>query len=103
MPTYILKIMPNKRKTQKVRFHKGDKRRPKTENNLHYIKKMIKRGRKILWQVIEKPKGKIISEFFFEEDATSLVKFQNKHRVWLENGGIPDFLCIKGERELAKE
>ena len=88
-----------KKKTQKVRFHKGDKRPPKTENNLHYIKKMIKRGRKILWQVIEKPKGKIISEFFFEEDATSLVKFQNKHRVWLENGGIPDFLCIKGERK----
>ena len=92
-----------KRKTQKVRFHKGDKRPPKTEKSLHYIKKMVKRGRKILWQVIEKPKGKIVSEFFFEEDATSLVKFQNKHRVWLENGGIPDFLCIKGERELAKQ
>ena len=77
-----------KKKTQKVRFHKGDKRPPKTEKSLHYIKKMVKRGRKILWQVIEKPKGKIISEFFFEEDATSLVKFQNKHRVWLENGGM---------------
>jgi len=88
-----------KKKTQKVRFHKGDKRPPKTEKSLHYIKKMVKKGRKILWQVIEKPKNKIISEFFFEEDATSLVKFQNKHRVWLENGGIPDFLCIKGERK----
>ena len=47
---------------------------------------------------IEKPKGKVVSEFFFEEDAAHLVRFQNKHRVWLENGGIPDFLCIKGER-----
>ena len=60
--------------------------------DLHYIKKMVKRGRKIIWQVIEKPKGKIVSEFFFEEDASSLVKFQNKHRVWQENGGIPKFL-----------
>ena len=62
---------------------------------------MVKRGRKILWQVIEK-KGKIVSEFFFEEDATSLVKFQNKPSAWLENGGIPDFLCHKGERDLPK-
>ena len=89
-------------KKQKVRFHKGDKKPPKADKDLHYIKKMVKRGRKIIWQVIEKPKGKVVSEFFFEEDAAHLVRFQNKHRVWLENGGIPDFLCIKGERELAK-
>ena len=25
-----------------------------------------------------KTKGKVVSEFFFEEDASSLVKFQNK-------------------------
>ena len=29
---------------------------------------MVKRGRKIIWQVIEKPKGKVVSEFFFEEN-----------------------------------
>jgi len=89
--------MPRK---QRVKFHKGDKRPPKTEMNLHYTKKMIKKGRKILWQVIEKPKNKVINEYFFEEDAASLVKFQNKHRVWLENGGVPDFLCLKGERKV---
>ena len=100
MQTYNLRIMPNKRKTQKVRFHKGDKRPGPNMKDLHYIKKMIKRGRKIVWQVIEKPKDKIVSEFFFEEDASSLVKFQNKHRVWLENGGVPDFLCFKGERSV---
>lgn len=86
--------MPRK---QKVKFHKGDKRPAKTMKDLHYMKKMIKKGRKILWQVIEKPSNKIIKEYFFEEDASSLVKFQNKHRVWLENGGIPNFLCDKGE------
>ena len=86
-------------KKQKVRFHKGDRRPGQTDMNLHYIKKMVKRGRKIVWQVIEKPKHKIVNEFFFEEDASNLVKFQNKHRVWLDNGGIPDFLCLKGERK----
>ena len=45
-------------KKQKVRFHKGDKKPPKTDKDLHYMKKMVKRGRKIIWQVIEKPKGK---------------------------------------------
>ena len=89
-------------KKQKVRFHKGDQRPGSFEGTLSYVKKMKKKKKDIIWQVIEKPKGKVVSEFFFEEDASSLVKFQNKHRVWLDNGGIPDFLCIKGERELAK-
>ena len=31
-----------KKKKQKVRFHKGDKKPPKTMKDLHYIKKMIK-------------------------------------------------------------
>ena len=35
-----------------------------------------------------------MSEFFFEEDASHMVKFQNKHKVWAINGGIPDFLCV---------
>ena len=95
-------MIARKEKTQKVRFSRHDRRPAKYNYKLSYETKMVKKGRKILWHVIEKPTGSIISEFFFEEDASSLVKFQNKHRVWLENGGIPDFLCIKGERELAK-
>ena len=46
---------------------------------------------------IEHPSKRIIKECFFEEDASEWVKFQNKHKVWLVNGGIPDFLCLKGE------
>ena len=95
--------MPKKNKTQKVKFHKGDRRPNNLQPELSYIKKMKKKKKDIIWQVIEKPKGKIVSEFFFEEDASHMVKFQNKHRVWLINGGIPDFLCVKGERELAKK
>ena len=72
--------MPKKEKHKKLDFTKAIGKPPKMKD-LHYIKKMVKTRRKILWQVIEKPKGKIISEFFFEEDATSVVKFQNKHRL----------------------
>ena len=81
-------------KKQKVRFHKGD-RKPKADkeyDQLSYKVKMKKKGRKILWQVIEQPTKNTIAEYFFEEDAQKLADFQNKHRVWQENGGIPKFL-----------
>jgi hypothetical protein len=82
-----------KRKTQKVKFHRGDKRPNNEQPELSYTKKMIKKGKDIIWQVIEKPTNKVISEYFFEEDAFKLVKFQNKNKVWEPNGGIPKFLC----------
>ena len=84
-----------KRKTQKVRFQKGDKRPGTFEGTLSYIKKMKKKRKDIIWQVIEKPTNNIVAEFFFEEDAFNLVKFQNKHKVWQPNGGIPKFLWTR--------
>ena len=84
-------------KKQKVRFYKGD-RRPKHDkeyDKLSYEKKMKKIGRKIIWQVFELPTKKVVAEFFFEEDAEKLINFQNKHRVWEPNGGIPSFLYIR--------
>jgi hypothetical protein len=92
--------MPKKSKKQKVRFHKGDKKPGGAnlkEKDLYYTKKMVKKGKKIVWHTIEHPSKRIVSEYFFEEDASEWVKFQNKHKVWLVNGGIPDFLCYKGE------
>ena len=82
-----------KKKKQKVRFHKGD-RRPagSLSKKLNYKVEMAKEGKKILWHVIESPTNNIVSKYFFEEDANSLADFQNKHRVWQENGGIPKFL-----------
>ena len=84
-----------KKKTQKVRFRKGDKRPGNFEGTLSYTKKMIKKKKNIYWQVIEKPTKNIIWEGFFEEDAHKLVKFQNKHKVWQVNGGIPKFLWTR--------
>ena len=79
-------------KKQKVRFHKGDRRPNNLQPNLSYTKKMVKRGKDIIWQVIEKPNKNVVSEYFFEEDAFKVLKFQNKHKVWQPNGGVPKFL-----------
>ena len=82
-----------KRKTQKVRFNKGDKRPgPGVNKKLSYKVEMAKEGKKILWLVLEQPTNNIVGKYFFEEDANSLAEFQNKHRVWQVNGGIPKFL-----------
>ena len=82
-------------KKQKVRFNKGDKRPGSHQYTLSYGKKMIKKRKNIYWQVIEKPHNNVVAEFFFEEDAHKLVKFQNKHKVWQVNGGIPKFLWTR--------
>ena len=82
-------------KKQKVRFSRNDKRPAKYNYKLSYETKMVKKGRKILWHVIEKPTGSIISEFFFEEDADKLAKFQNKEKVWQVNGGVVKHLCFQ--------
>ena len=81
-----------KKKKQKVRFHKGAKRPNNLEKKLKYKVEMAKEGKKILWHVVELPTKNIVSKYFFEEDANSLAEFQNKHRVWQVNGGIPKFL-----------
>ena len=84
-------------KKQKVRFHRGD-RKPRSDKEygeLSYKVKMKKRGRKILWQVIEQPTKNTIAEYFFEEDAQKLADFQNKNQVWKLSGGIPKMFWIK--------
>jgi len=80
---------------QKVKFHKGDQRPRNSYPTLSYEKNMIKRKKSIIWQVIEQPLKRVIAEYFFEEDAQRLVDFQNKHKVWQSNGGIPKFLWIR--------
>ena len=82
-------------KKQKVRFHKGDRRPGGLDKTLSYTKKMKKKKKEIIWQVIEQPTNNVVAEYFFEEDAHQLVKFQNKHKVWQNNGGIPKFLWTR--------
>ena len=82
-------------KKQKVRFHKGDKR-PGNQmlTDLHYRKRMKKKDGDIIWQVLEYPNKKIVAEYFFEEDAHKLVKFQNKNKKLNFEGCIPKILYI---------
>ena len=81
------------KKKQKVRLHKGDRRRVgQLSIKLKYEVEMVKEGKKILWCVLETPTNNIVGKYFFEEDAHKLAKFQNKHKVWQNNGGIPRFL-----------
>jgi hypothetical protein len=79
-------------KKQKVKFFKGDKRPNNEQPELTYIKRMKKKKKDIIWQVIEKPTMNVIGEYFFEEDAFKLMKFQNKYKVFEPNGGVPKFL-----------
>jgi hypothetical protein len=53
---------------------------------------MVKEGKKILWHVLEQPTNNVVAKHFFEEDAKKLADFQNKHKVWQVNGGIPRYL-----------
>ena len=82
-------------KKQKVKFHRGDRRPNNIQYNLTYTKKMKKKRKDIIWQVIEKPTDNVVGEYFFEEDAHKVVKFQNKHKVWKPNGGIPKLLWTR--------
>ena len=59
------------------------------------LMEMKKKVKDIGWQVVEKPSNNIVGEYFFEEDAHQLVKFQNKNKVWQNNGGIPKFLWTR--------
>ena len=76
-------------KTQRVRFHRGDKRPSTLRKKLSYSTKPVKENKEILWHVIEQPTNNVVAKFEFEEDAQSLADFQNKHKVWQVNGGIP--------------
>ena len=81
-----------KKKTQKVKFHKGDQRPNNLQPPLSYIKKMKKKKKDIVWQVIEKPTDSVIAEYFFELYSRKefRVKYENVLKRYLEDKN--DFL-----------
>ena len=62
---------------------------------LKYKKKLVKTGKEVFWQVIEYPRDIVVAEYFFEEDASRMVSFQNENQVFKGDGGIPEMLHIK--------
>jgi len=67
----------------------------KVDKSFHYEKKMSKRKDKgVRWLVIERPTGSIIAEEIFEDKAQVVVDFQNKHKVWAPQGGVPAYIAL---------
>ena len=67
----------------------------KVDKSFHYEKKMSKRkGKGVRWLVIERPTGSIIAEEIFEDKAQVVVDFQNKHKVWAPQGGVPAYIAL---------
>ena len=62
---------------------------------LKYEKKLAKKGNEVYWRVIEYPKNVVVAEYFFEEDASRMMIFQNENQIFKGEGGIPEMLYIK--------
>ena len=77
------------------RMPRRKERRPPRRNvKLSYETVMVKKGRQIVYQCIERPTGSILCENFFKEDTDTITKHQNKHKQWAPNGGVVKFLTI---------
>ena len=77
------------------RMPRRKERRPPRRNvKLSYETVMVKKGKQIVYQCVEKPTGSILCENFFKEDTDTITKHQNKHKQWEPNGGVVKFLTI---------
>ena len=59
---------------------------------MSYEVKLSKYEGQMRWMVIEKPTGSILCASTFEDKARDLAAFQNKHKQWLDSGGVVKFL-----------
>ena len=84
------------KKTQKlVNFIKVTRGMGRKNMKLTYTTNLIKKGRKMVWQVVESGNS-IIKSFFFEEDGQSLCDFQNKHKSMVSKWWYTDrFYVLK--------
>ena len=81
------------RRERKIRRERKPARLSTKE--LRYEKKLVKEGKEVYWTVIEYPKNVVVAEYFFEEDASRMMKFQNENQVFKGEGGIPEMLHVK--------
>ena len=66
----------------------------KVNTSIKYEKKLSKFKGTMRWLVIERPTGSIVSAYTFEDEAQTVVDFQNKNRVWAINGGFPTYIAL---------
>tara|TARA_R100000541_G_scaffold4676_1_gene12083 strand:+ start:103 stop:321 length:219 start_codon:yes stop_codon:yes gene_type:complete len=66
----------------------------RVNTNIKYEKKLSKYKGTMRWLVIERPTGSILSAYTFEDEAETVVDFQNKHKVWAPQGGVPAYIAL---------
>jgi len=66
----------------------------KVNTSIKYEKKLSKFEGTMRWLVIERPTGSIVSAYTFEDEAETVVDFQNKHKVWAAHGGLPTYITL---------
>ena len=66
----------------------------KVNTSIKYEKKLSKYKGTMRWLVIERPTGSIVSAYTFEDEAETVVDFQNKHKVWAPQGGVPAYIAL---------
>ena len=66
----------------------------RVNTNIKYEKKLSKYKGTMRWLVIERPTGSIVSAYTFEDEAQTVVDFQNKHKVWAPQGGVPAYIAL---------
>ena len=66
----------------------------RVNTNIKYEKKLSKFKGTMRWLVIERPTGSILSAYTFEDEAQTVVDFQNKHKVWAAHGGLPTYITL---------
>ena len=66
----------------------------RVNTNIKYEKKLSKYKGTMRWLVIERPTGSILSAYTFEDEAETVVDFQNKHKVWTSQGGVPAYIAL---------
>ena len=66
----------------------------KVNISIKYEKKLSKFKGTMRWLVIERPTGSILNAYTFEDEAQTVVDFQNKNRVWTSQGGVPAYIAL---------
>ena len=66
----------------------------RVNTNIKYEKKLSKYKGTMRWLVIERPTGSIVSAYTFEDEAETVVDFQNKHKLWAPQGGVPAYIAL---------
>jgi len=66
----------------------------RVNTSIKYEKKLSKFEGTMRWLVIERPTGSILNAYTFEDEAQTVVDFQNKHKVWAAHGGLPTYITL---------